>query len=149
MRIFPYGVSRSRLEKGIRELRVPALITKDWREADVLLTLKAHYRREPGKLKEIVGEEVPVYVIKSNTYVQIASALRDMFQIHDAQAEEDAAVREAEEAIERVMAIDEPVELMPQNSALRRIQHQVAEQYQLRSDSIGSEPNRRVRISRS
>ena len=149
VRIFPYGVSRSRLEKGIRELRVPALITKDWREADVLLTLKAHYRREPGKLKEIVGEEVPVYVIKSNTYVQIASALRDMFQIHDAQAEEDAAVREAEEAIERVMAIDEPVELMPQNSALRRIQHQVAEQYQLRSDSIGSEPNRRVRISRS
>lgn len=150
VRVFPYGVSRSRLEKGIRELRVPALITKDWHEADVLLTLKAHYRRETGKLQEMVGAEIPVYVIKSNTYVQIAQALRDMFQIRDSRAsEEDGAVREAEEAVERVMAVDEPVELTPQNSALRRLQHQVAEQYRLRSDSVGVEPNRRVRISRS
>ncbi|MDH7570281.1 MAG: AAA family ATPase, partial [Armatimonadota bacterium] len=114
VRIFPYGVSRSRLEKGIRELRVPAAITRDWRDADVLLTLKAHYRREPGKLKEVVGAEVPVHIIKSNTYVQIASALRDMFQIHDRNSEEDEAIREAEDAVERVMALDEPVELAPQ-----------------------------------
>ncbi|HHX39434.1 MAG TPA: AAA family ATPase [Armatimonadetes bacterium] len=149
VRIFPYGVSRSRLEKAIRDLRVPAVITKDWHEADVLLTLKAHYRREPGKLKEIVGEEVPVYVIKSNTYVQVASALRDMFQMRDEGGDEENAQREAEEAAERVMAVDEPVELAPQNAALRRLQHLVAQQYQLHSESVGTEPNRRVRISRT
>ncbi|NLC58415.1 MAG: AAA family ATPase [Armatimonadetes bacterium] len=149
VRIFPYGVSRSRLAKGIRELRVPAVITKDWREADVLLTLKAHYRREPGKLKEVVGGEVPVYVIKSNTYVQIASALRDMFQIGGGPSgDEDAAQREAEEAVERVMAVDEPVELSPQGASLRKLQHLIAQQYHLHSESVGVEPNRRVRISR-
>jgi len=47
------------------------------------------------------------------------------------------------------MAVDEPVELAPQNSALRRLQHLVAQQYQLHSESVGVEPNRRVRISRS
>ncbi|MBI3944504.1 MAG: AAA family ATPase [Armatimonadetes bacterium] len=150
VRVFPYGVSRSRLEKAIRDLRVPAAITKDWREADVLLTLKAHYRREPGRLKEIVGEEVPVYVIKSNTYVQIASALREMFQIRGREdGHEDAAVREAEEAVERVLAVDEPVELLPQSASLRRLQHLVADQYRVRSESVGTEPNRRVRISRT
>lgn len=149
VRVFPYGVSRNRLEKAIRELRVPATITKDWRDADVLLTLKAHYRREPEKLKEIVGEEVPVYVIKSNTYVQIASALRDMFHLGGRGSSEDEAIREAEDAVEQVMAVDEPIELEPQNSALRRLQHQIAEEYHLNSESVGEEPNRRVRISRS
>ena len=95
------------------------------------------------------SSDLPVYVIKSNTYVQIASALRDMFQMRDEGGDEEAAQREAEDAVERVMAVDEPVELAPQNSALRRLQHLVAQQYQLHSESVGVEPNRRVRISRS
>ena len=40
------------------------------------------------------------------------------------------------------------LELAPQNSFLRRLQHQVAENHQMVSESIGAEPNRRVRISR-
>ncbi|MCX6377500.1 MAG: AAA family ATPase, partial [Armatimonadetes bacterium] len=55
VRIFPYGVSRNRLERAIREMKVPAYITKDWHDADVVLTLKAHARKEPSKLRDASG----------------------------------------------------------------------------------------------
>jgi stage III sporulation protein SpoIIIAA len=40
------------------------------------------------------------------------------------------------------------VEMDPQNSYVRRLQHQLAQRYNLQSKSRGSEPYRRVRISR-
>jgi predicted RNA-binding protein Jag len=46
------------------------------------------------------------------------------------------------------MELGEPVELNPQNAYIRRLQHQLAEQHQLASSSIGAEPRRRVRISK-
>jgi len=147
VRVFPYGVSRNRLERAIRELRVPAYITKDWKDADVILTLKAHARKEPARLREATGGDVPVYVIKSNTYTQIASVIRAIFKLSEFQDEE-MALQAAEEAIERVLAGEEAVELMPQNSYVRRLQHQLAAQYELTSGSMGTEPYRRVRISR-
>jgi predicted RNA-binding protein Jag len=62
--------------------------------------------------------------------------------------DEEVALRETEEAIERVIESGEPVELMPQNAYIRRLQHQMAEEYELASASIGSEPRRRVRLSK-
>jgi predicted RNA-binding protein Jag len=38
------------------------------------------------------------------------------------------------------------VELAPQGAQVRRLQHQLAERYNLISRSRGKEPNRRVRI---
>jgi len=146
VRIFPYGVSRSRLERAIRELRVPAYITKDFGEADAVIVLKAHYRKEPQKLQEIADRNIPIFTVKSNTYIQITTALREMFRLPS--SDEDAALREAEEAIERVMEFGEPQELMPQTSYIRRLQHQLIQQYELNSESIGVEPYRRVRISK-
>ena len=147
VRVFPYGVSRNRLERAIRELKVPAYITKDWKEADVILTLKAHARKEPTKLQEASGREIPTYVIKSNTYTQIANAIKSIFKISEF-LDEELTLREAEEAIQRVLAGEESVELMPQNSYVRRLQHQLAAENKLVSESLGVEPYRRVRISR-
>jgi len=148
VKIFPYGVSRNRLERAMRELKVPAYITKDWRNADVILTLKAHARKEPAKLREATGRDIPVYVIKSNTYTQIANVIKSIFKVSEFEAEE-IALRDAEQAIQRVLTGQEMVELMPQSSYVRRLQHQLASENKLVSESIGTEPYRRVRISRS
>lgn len=147
VRIFPYGVSRNRLERAMRELRVPGQITKDWHEADVILTLKAHARNEPAKLREATGREIPVYAIKSNTYTQIANVLRSIFKLSEFRDEE-SALHEAEEAIERVLDGEEQVELSPQTSYVRRLQHQLTAENNLISQSIGTEPYRRVCITR-
>lgn len=153
VRLFPYGVSRSRLERAIRTLRVSAAIGKDVKDADVIIALKANYRKEPAKLQEGISRNIPTYVIKSNTYVQIESALREIFRMPVEQpSEEDRAVQDAEEAVEEIL--NDPtgglnsLELAPQNSFLRRLQHQIAENHQMVSESIGAEPNRRVRISK-
>ena len=46
-------------------------------------------------------------------------------------------MREAEEGVDRVIETGEPVELMPQNAYIRRLQHQLIESFSLTSSSIG------------
>ena len=59
------------------------------------------------------------------------------------------ALQEAEDAINHVLTNGaNAVELSPQNAYVRRLQHQVAERYNLPSRSRGKEPNRRVKIFR-
>jgi stage III sporulation protein SpoIIIAA len=147
VRIFPYGVARSRLERAINDLRAPAVIARDMDSADAVVALKAHYRREPGKLRDASGRNLPTFVIRSNTYAQIAGVIREMFQIPDMD-EEALAIRDAEEGVERVLENGEPVELLPQNAYLRRLQHMLVQKYSLNSESVGTEPYRRVRISK-
>lgn len=152
LRVFPYGVSRSRLERAIRTLRISAYISKDVKDSDVIIALKANYRKEPAKLQEGITRNLPTYVIKSNTYVQIESVLREIFRMPQEVSEEDIAVSQVEEAIEEIMNDTSgglnSLELAPQNSFMRRLQHQIAENYKMVSESIGQEPNRRVRVSR-
>jgi stage III sporulation protein SpoIIIAA len=154
VRLFPYGVSRTRLERAIRTLSVPALIAKDLHDCDAIVALKANYRKEPAKLQEGISRNIPTFVIKSNTYIQIESALREIFGLPSvvAPSEEELAVQQVEEAIDEIL--NDPtqglksLELPPQNSFARRLQHQIAADRNMLSESIGSEPNRRVRISR-
>jgi stage III sporulation protein SpoIIIAA len=147
VRIYPYGVSRNRLERAIQDLRVPAAIAKNWQDADAVIALKAHYRREPGRLREAIDQNKPTFVVRSNTQVQIESVIRQMFDQAE-NPEEAAALREAEEGVERVMELGEPVELLPQNAYIRRLQHQLIESHNLTSLSIGTEPQRRIRITK-
>ncbi|MEJ5250701.1 MAG: AAA family ATPase [Chthonomonadetes bacterium] len=156
VRIFPYGVSRNRLERAIRELRVPAYIVRDVQQADVVIALKANARKEPTRMKEAANKGLPVYVVKSNTYAQIAGSVQDIFAMRPPEGWEDsepavdpteAALLETEEAIQEVLRTSMPVDLSPQNSYIRRLQHQLVEKYRLVSESVGVEPNRRVRIS--
>ncbi len=149
IRIYPYGVSRNRLEKAIANLRVPAALTRTWDNADVVLALKAHSRREPARLRDAISANKPTFVVKSNTQVQIESILREMFGLDRHDPATESAMREAEEAAERVTESGESVELMPQTASIRRLQHQLIQQYHLASSSVGAEPYRRIRISKA
>jgi hypothetical protein len=143
--IFPYGVSRSKIERAIHNLRVNASIARNWDDADVVIALKSLERRSQPKLKQIAADNVPIYAIKTNTTTQIQAALRDVFNLGSLDREE-LAVREAEEAVYQVLLTSQAMELSPQTSYVRRMQHQLAEKYRLQSRSTGLEPNRRVRI---
>ena len=150
LRIFPYGVSRSRMERAIAEMHVPAFIARDVQDADVVIALKSTYQREPGKMREANQKRLPIYTVKSNTYAQIAGCVREVFGLPAMEGSEEnsmeIALVEAQEAIEMVKATNHAVDLAPANSYTRRLQHQLAERYQLVSESVGVEPQRRVRI---
>jgi 1-acyl-sn-glycerol-3-phosphate acyltransferase len=147
MLIFPYGVSRNKIERAIANLRVNAAIARKWDDADVVLTMKALERKESEKLKAIAAENVPIYSIQTNTTTKIQSALKDVFNLPPLDVEE-LALREAGEAIYKVLLSNDPIELSPQSSYVRRLQHQLAEQHRVQSRSTGLEPNRRVRFYR-
>jgi hypothetical protein len=128
-------------------MRLPAVISRHPSDADVTLALKAHVRREGTRSIEPQGGSENIYVLRSNTYMQISQALREVFEL-DVTGGEAEGLREAEEAVKRFMDTNEPVDLSPQLARVRRIQHQIIEAYNLRSESIGAEPYRYVRITK-
>ncbi len=147
LRIFPYGVSRNKLDRALSDLGLRAQIVKHADEADAILTLKAHYRRDTGKFQDAIAAGIPVHVARSNTHQQILGSLREIFRLNRLSAEE-RALQEAQAAIDHVLHTSEPIELGPQGSYLRRLQHQLVNQSQLHSESVGLDPARRLRISK-
>jgi stage III sporulation protein SpoIIIAA len=143
LRLYPYAVSRNRIENAIRDTGLPVVISKDLGQADIVLTLKGQYRKMPKTIREAERRGLPIQVIRSNTVAQITNFLRNAFDADRAFGEEQA-LREAEDAITRVEEFDSPIELNPQNSYVRRLQHELAGRYHVKSASIGEEPNRRV-----
>jgi hypothetical protein len=171
LRIYAFGVSRNRLEHAIEVLRVPASVVRDAREADIVLTLKNYFRQRAQPIRDAETRGIPVYVLRSNTGVQMEQLLTTLFpsKIGDEAANSTLwpragaeparltpvtddplldAISEAEEAISSVIDGGPPVQLAPQVSRIRQVQHQLAERYALASRSRGREPHRRVEISR-
>jgi stage III sporulation protein SpoIIIAA len=144
VRIYPYGVSKDRLMRAINDLKVSATIAKTPKDADVVLTLKAHEKRQPRTLKDLEDHGLEVAIIRSNTVSQMKSFLMGAFGLQDQKHEEDSAMGEVVEAVDKVMSFGKPIELAPQSAHIRRLQHQLIEERGLGSESKGEVPWRRV-----
>ncbi len=79
LRLYPFGISRNRLEQAITSLGVPAVIMRDLRESDIVITLKNYYRRKPQPLRDAEQRGTPVYVLRSNTATQMENVLSGLF----------------------------------------------------------------------
>jgi stage III sporulation protein SpoIIIAA len=142
--LFAFGVSRKHLEQAVRELGVPVHVARDLDEADAVVTLRNYYRRKPSALRDAESGGIPIYVLKTNTILQMENMLASLFDLEADPSE--AALHETAEAIGLVQASGNPMELAPQNAYVRRLQHQMAERNNLMSRSRGTEPNRRVEL---
>ena len=171
LRIYPFGVSRNRLEQVIGSLAVPAVIVREQRDADMVITLKNYFRQKPQPLRDAETRGTPVYVLRANTLTQMEHVLSGLFprptderpfeteertgsssrpQLSASIADDKVATAmiEAEEAINAVIEGAPPVALSAQGTYVRRLQHQLADRYNLGSRSRGSEPHRWVEIYR-
>jgi hypothetical protein len=156
-RVYPFGVSRKRLEQAIRETGARVAIAEEIGEADAVMTLRSYFRRKPQALRDAEARGLPIYVLKTNTVVQMEQGLLTMQQRPPSNnGHEDVgaapvnyAMQETEDAITGMLnGADRSVELTPQNAYIRRLQHEMAHRYTLGSQSQGREPYRRVRIYR-
>ncbi len=177
-KIHPFGVARVTLQEAIADLRARAVIADSAQNADLFVTTKSHYNRRPTEIREAERNGIPVYVLRRGTTEQITEFLRrfgpsrnsgrghqaaglgrnggsedpDSGPARDRAGRQDAevkdAISEAEQAVQRVLNGERKVTLAPQSSFIRRMQHDLAAQYQLGSASIGGEPARRVVIRR-
>ena len=160
--VYPYGISREQLHHVIDTLKLPVSITKDLGVAEAVLALRSHVRNH-SKLKTLAkSRQLPIYTVKSNTIPQITRALQRLLDIDPRdqseaidlslftrQGEDDEleALEEARLAVEQiVIPKGQPVELLPRSAKIRKMQHELAEHYRLKSLSFGDEPNRRLRI---
>lgn len=147
VRIFPYGIARTRLERAIREKRAPAYVTNDISQADAIMAIRSTYQAKPKKLRDMTGRPVNTVVVKSNTFSQISAALEDILRQSGEPASGDTkAIEEAQTGIEIVLQSGKPYELNPAPATVRKVQHQMAEARRLASESVGEDPNRRLRI---
>jgi stage III sporulation protein SpoIIIAA len=140
-RIFPYGVSFTRLERAVRSLGVPTDVTPHLKEADLVITLRGQKRKFPPKLAEAERRGIPILSINSNTQAQIEHLLSEVFEVD---ASSDEAFREAQRAAALVLDENRPVELSPRPPETRRLQHNIAAEHGLISESRGRDPFRGV-----
>ncbi|MBC8063790.1 MAG: AAA family ATPase [Chlorobia bacterium] len=147
VKIFPYGIARTRLERAIREKRAPAFVTNDVSQADAVMAIRSTITAKPRKLRDLAGKPINTVVVKSNTFTQIAVALDEIIrQATEGPDYEAKAMQEAQAGIESVMQSGKPFELNPAPATIRKMQHQMAEARRLASESVGDDPNRRLRI---
>jgi len=148
--VYAYGVARNRLQQAGRRLHVPLTMTDDFGHADAIVTLKNYYRRRPKLIVDAERRGTPIYVLRANTVTQMENFLIDVFQLDDGEVSQEIiseAMRETEIAIQRVITSKNSVDLAPQPSEIRRLQHEMATRAELASESFGREPLRYVRIS--
>jgi nucleoside-triphosphatase THEP1 len=147
IRIFPYGINRSRLERAIREKKAAAYVTSEIRDADAVIAMRSTQQTNPKKLRDMAGRSLNTVVVKSNTFSQIATALDDLVkQSYDTSEEEYKALEEAQHGIETVLQSGKPYELAPASAPIRKAQHRLVEAKRLASEGFGEEPQRRLRI---
>jgi len=149
VRVFPYGVGQNRLRAAAKNLNVPIEIVDDLQMADIVMTLKNYYRQQPQPISDAERRNIPIYILRSNTATQMEQCLVDIFQVPSQPVDAfTQAMRETQDAIQKILNGTSEAELRPQTATIRSQQHQLVRAANLISHSYGREPNRRVRIFR-
>ncbi len=153
-KVYLYAVSRTIVEKLIERLDLNVEITRNVEDADIVIAHK-NYAKGGAKIINIAQEyRIRVFYVKTNSMAQIQKVLKDALDIQPGDVESkqgytdatESALDEAKAAIKMVMEGAKEIELTPQNQHIRKLQHELVEQYNLTSVSIGDEPMRRLKV---
>ena len=83
---------------------------------------------------------------------QVQKVVKEALHITDSETlqgyydDAERALDEVKAAIQKIMEGADKVELQPQNQQIRKLQHELVEQHNLSSESVGEEPQRHLRI---
>lgn len=146
-RIYPYALSPDSVSRVIRDLRLNARVVAYPEDANILLALRSRgFDQRLQRMEKETGASV--HLVKRNSTAQIRHVLQDIFSVVEGHDPDEirVAVREAEDAVERVMETGASVELSPRPSPLRRLQHRIVARCHLVAESVGSEPLRHLII---
>lgn len=151
-KIYLYAVSRSIAEKVIERLDLNAEITRNLDDADIVIAHKNFVKGGAKVLSTAEENRLQIFYVKTNSMAQIQKVIKealDIVELNEKQTFYDItekALDEAKAAIEKVLAGAKDIELTPQNQQIRKLQHELVEQHNLASTSIGEGENRHLRI---
>lgn len=152
-KIYIYAVSRSIVEKVIERLDLNAEITRNVEDADVVIAHKNFVKGGAKVLSTANDYRIQIFFVKTNSMSQIQKVMKEALGLQDAAEtlqgyydEAERALDEAKEAIAKILEGEEHIELTPQNQKIRKLQHELIEQHNLVSQSIGEGEQRHLRI---
>ncbi len=151
-KIYLYAVSRSIAEKVIERLDLNAEITRNLDDADIVIAHKNFIKGGAKVLSTAEENRLQIFYIKTNSMAQIQKVIKealDIVELNEHQTFYDItekALDEAKKAIDKILAGATDIELTPQNTRIRKLQHELVEQHNLESKSIGEGLNRHLRI---
>jgi len=155
-KVYLYAVSRTIVEKLIERMNFNVEITRNPEDADIVIAHK-NYAKGGAKILNTAKEyRAQIFYVKTNSMAQIQKVLKDALDIkpYDEVSttvfvdETEQALDEVKSAIKQVQDGAKSIELSPQNSQIRKLQHELVEQYGLKSTSEGEGDDRRLVIFR-
>jgi len=152
-RIYLYAVSRSIVEKVIERLNLNIELTRNIEEADIVIAHK-NFAKGGAKILSLANDyRIRIFYIKTNSMPQIQKVLKEALDITESAQtitgyydEVEIALEEAKSAINKILEGAKNIELKPQNQQIRKLQHELVEQYNLTGKSVGEGTERRLRI---
>ena len=152
-KIYLYAVSRTIVEKVIERLDLNAEITRSIEDADIVIAHK-NFAKGGAKVLSIANDyRLQIFYVKTNSMAQIQKVLKEALDIVETSQtlcgyydDAERALDEAKAAINKILAGAEHVELTPQNQHIRKLQHELVEQHNMQSKSVGEGNNRHLRI---
>lgn len=152
-KIYIYAVSRSIVEKVIERLDLNAEITRNVEDADVVIAHK-NFAKGGAKILSTANDyRIQVFYVKTNSMAQIQKVMKEALGIQETAEtlqgyydDAERALDEAKAAIAKILEGEEHIELTPQNQKIRKLQHELIEQHNLVSQSIGEGEQRHLRI---
>ena len=152
--VYLYAVSRTIVEKIIERLDLNVEITRNVEDADIAIVHKNFAKGGAKVLSTAQEYRVQIFYVKTNSMAQIQKVLKDALDIRPGDTEgiqgykdiTEQALDETKAAIKMISEGAKEIELAPQNQQIRKLQHELVEQYNLTSYSVGNEPNRRLKV---
>lgn len=157
--LYAYSLSWQHITSVISSLDLPIILTKEIEKSDAILALRNQVKQNT-KLRQIAkSKQIIIYTIQNSTVPQITCALRKILNIHTSSGlnwvelcknkkfDEIQALQEAKLAVETIILNESSiVQLTPRSAYIRKMQHNLVDNYQLRARSFGEEPYRKLRI---
>lgn len=152
-KIYLYAVSRTIVEKIIERLDLNAEITRNIDDADIVIAHKNFAKGGARILSTANDYRLQIFYIKTNSMAQIQKVLKEALDITETSEtlcgyydDAERALDEAKAAINKILAGAEHVELTPQNQHIRKLQHELVEQHNMTSKSVGEGSQRHLKI---
>ncbi len=161
LKVFCCGITSQIFDEAIRRKALPANLTDEIKEAEVVLSIRQGLSKMPLIRKTARELRLPILVIKSSSLNQVERGLerllerykRDQNQLTSPKStscERDDALSALEEcrlALEKtVIPLGKPVELSPRSTRVIQMQTELVERYQLNSDVFGEAEHQHLRI---
>ena len=152
-KIYLYAVSRTIVEKVIERLDLKAEITRSIEDADIVIAHKNFAKGGAKVLSTADDYRLQIFYVKTNSMAQIQKVLKEALDIVETSEtlfgyydDTERALDEAKAGINKILAGAEHVELSPQNTHIRKLQHELVEQHNMTSKSVGEGNNRHLKI---